>query len=158
MLVNLHSGYLTGRQLDIWRMLREGLSQSEIARRLNVSRQAVNKLMDTIPEKIGSALNDAAKLNRISPTYLDVTKGLLIGWSKDLKSEVVIAMGPQGLQVWYQHSLGECKICPDRGSCKSVLVKSAHDLRVHLKWSEKRLPPSELSDLIFSRASNRKKQ
>jgi len=136
-------------------MLQSGLSQSEIARRLNVSRQAVNKLVDAIPERITSALNDAAKLDRVDPKYLDVSKGVLFGWSRDLQTEVVIAMGPEGLQTWYQHNLGRCNMCPDEARCKSMLLKNAKDLGVSLTPQERKLEPSKLSNIVFSRVSGR---
>jgi len=136
-------------------MLQSGLSQSEIARRLKVRRQVVNKMIGTIPERITSALNDAAKLNRVEPKYLDVSRGVLFGWSRDLQTEVVIAMGPEGLQVWYQHNLGRCDMCPDETRCKSMLLKNARDLSVSLTSQERKLEPSKLSNIIFSRLSSR---
>ena len=139
-------------------MLKSGLSQSDIARRLNVSRQAVNNLIDTISERITSALNDAAKLNRVDPRYLDVSKGLLVGYNRDLQTEVVIAMGPEGLQVWYKHNLGRCNLCPDDTRCKSMLLRNAKDLGVSITPEEKKLEPSKLSNIIFSRVSGRDKK
>ncbi len=151
-MADLHSGYLTGRQLSVWDMMRDGLSQSEIARRLNVSRQAVHQLAETIPEKITSALNDAAKLNRVEPRHIDTSKGILFGWSRDFQTEAVISLNPKGgLQVWYQHSLGKCEICPDKRQCKSTLLRIAKDLGISLKGPERKLEPSRLSNLIFSR-------
>jgi len=151
-LTRLHSAYLSGRQLDIWDLLRNGLSQSEIARRLDITRQAVNQLAQTIPERVTAALQDASKLNRVEPRYIDSSKGILSGWSRDFQTEVVITLDRQaGLRVWYQHNLGQCKICPDRRQCKSMLLKSADDLGVPLTRQEKELDPSKLSRLVFSR-------
>ncbi len=155
-LADLHTGYLTGRQLNVWDMMRDGLSQSEIARRLNVSRQAINQLVETIPEKITAALNDAAKLNRVEPRHIDTSKGILFGWSRDFQTEAVVALTPRGgLQVWYQHSLGKCEICPDKRQCKSTLLRIAADLGVPLKRQEGKLDPSKLSTIIFSRVPGR---
>jgi transcriptional regulator with XRE-family HTH domain len=151
-LTNLHSGYLTGRQLDVWDKMRKGLTQSEVARKLSISRQAVHQLVETIPDKITEALNDAAKLNRIEPRYLDSTKAILFGRSRDFQTEAVIALDPKGgLGIWYQHSLGECNICPDRRRCKTALLRSAEALGVALTKHDKNLPPSKLSNLIFSK-------
>jgi len=137
-------------------MMRDGLSQSEIARRLNVSRQAVHQLAETIPEKITAALSDAAKLNRVEPRHIDSSKGILFGWSRDFQTEAVIALNPRGgLQVWYQHSLGKCEICPDKRQCKTTLLRIAEDLGISLKRQERNLKPSKLSNLIFSRVPER---
>ena len=113
-------------------------------------------MAETIPEKITAALNDAAKLNRVEPRQLDTSKGILFGWSRDFQTETVIALNPEGgLQIWYKHSLGKCKICPDRRRCKSILTKNATDLDVSLTREERSLEPLELSDIIFSRALGR---
>lgn len=81
-MTRLHSAYLTGRQLDIWDLMRNGFSQSQIARKLNVSRQAVNQLVQTIPERVTAALCDAAKLNEVEPRHVDSSRGILLGWSR----------------------------------------------------------------------------
>lgn len=111
-LARLHSAYLTGRQLDVWSLMRDGLSQSEIARRLHISRQAVNQLVPTIPVRVTEALYDAAKLNEVEPRVVNSVKGILLGYSREFQTDVVITMHPEvGLRLWYQHNLGRCKIC-----------------------------------------------
>jgi transcriptional regulator with XRE-family HTH domain len=149
--MSLHNGYLTNRQFAIWNMLREGFSQSEIARRLNISRQAVNQMISLIPDKVAMALMDAAKLNRIEPRYIDNKRGILFGWSKDFQIEVIIALNAEGLQLWYQHNLGNCALCQNTRECKKTLIKTAKILGVALTWRERRLPPSKLSSLLFSK-------
>jgi DNA-binding XRE family transcriptional regulator len=132
--------------------MREGLTQSEIARKLNITRQTVHQLAGKIPEKMAAALNDAAALNNVDPIQLDVNKGILFGWSREFKTEAVIAMNRDGLRVWYKHDLGKCKICPDRRPCRSTLLKNAEDLGVSLSSQERRLPPLALSNVVFLRA------
>jgi DNA-binding CsgD family transcriptional regulator len=154
-LTGLHSGYLSARQRDIWGLLRDGLTQSEIARRLSITRQTVHQLANTIPEKMAAALNDAAALNNLTPIQVDVNKGILFGWSREFNTETVIAMTREGLRVWYKHDLGKCEICPDRRGCKSTLLKSAQDLGVPLTSQERRLPPLALSKVVFLRALGR---
>jgi len=152
-LARLHSGYLTGRQLDIWTLMRDGVSQSEIARRLHISRQAVNQLIQTIPIRITEALNDASKLNGVEPKIIDSAKGVMLGYSRELQTDVVITMHPEtGLRIWYQHSLGRCKICPDKKQCKSRLMKMVDAWGVALTTKEKDLDPSKLASLVFSKA------
>jgi len=149
--MSLHNGYLTSRQFVVWNMLREGFSQSEIARRLNITRQAVNQMVNSIPEKITMALMDAAKLNRIEPRYIDNKRGILFGWSIDFQTETIIALSSEGLQIWYQHNLGNCAICQNMRECKKTLIKTAKILGIPLTWRERRLSPSKLSSLIFSK-------
>lgn len=139
-------------------MMRSGLSQSEIARRFNISRQAVSQLAQTIPERITAALQDASKLNGVEPRYIDSSRGILMGWSRDFQTETIITLTAEaGRRVWYQHNLGRCKICPDKRQCKSAVLKSADDLEVSLARQERELEPSKLSSLVFSRALGRMK-
>lgn len=150
--MSLHRAYLSVRQLYIWDLMRQGLSQSEIARKVNISRQAVNQLAQSIPDKVTAALYDAATLNRIEPRAVDAVKGVLWGWSKEFQSETVVTMNSKtGLRVWYKHNLGRCKICPDRSRCKSSLLANASELGISLTGTERNLDPSKLSTLIFSR-------
>jgi transcriptional regulator with XRE-family HTH domain len=133
--------------------MRSGKSQSEIARRLNITRQAVSQLAQTIPERITAALQDASKLDGVQPRYIDSSRGILLGRSKDFQMEAIITLNPEtGLRIWYQHNLGQCKICPDRRQCKSMLLRSVEGLGVSLTRQERKLDPSKLSNLVFSRA------
>jgi len=149
----LHSGYLTGRQLHIWTLMRNGFSQSEIARSLHISRQAVNQLVQTIPVRVTEALFDASKLNGVEPRIVNSVKGILLGYSREFQTDVVITMHPEtGLRVWYQHNLGRCKICPSKKQCESILLKTINVLGVTLTAKEKDLDPSKLASLVFSKA------
>jgi len=155
-MTGLHSGYLTDHQMNIWEMIRDGLSQTEIARRMNVSQQAVSQVVGAISERMSAALNDAAKLNDIEPRFMDVSSGVMLGWSSCFQTEAVITLNSRtGLQIYYQHNLGECKICMKKRACKSRLLKNAQELGVPLTRQEKHLNPSELSSLVFSRVLGR---
>lgn len=97
-------------------------------------------------------------INGVEPRNIDSTRGILLGWSRDFQTEAVIILSPgAGLRVWYQHNLGQCKICPDRRQCKLALLRSVHDLGVSLTRQERDLEPSKLStsSLMFSRALGR---
>jgi len=138
--------------MNVWDMIHDGFSQSEIAKRLNVSQQAVSQVVEAISERVSAALTDAAKLNDIEPRFIDVSRGIMLGWSSCFKTEAVITLNPRvGLRVYYQHNLGECKICLKKRACKSRLQKSAQDLGVSLTRQERSLSPSELSTVVFSR-------
>jgi len=132
--------------------MRDGVSQSEIARRLHISRQAVNQFAQTIPTKVADALYDAAKLNGMNPRIINSVKGILLGYSREFETDVVITMHPEiGLRVWYQHNLGRCKICSNRKQCKAMLLKTIDVLGVTLTDKEKHLDPSKLASLAFSK-------
>ena len=133
-------------------MLRAGLSQSAIARRLSISRQAVSQLAQPIPDKVTAALYDASRLNRLEPKLIDSARGVLVGWSNEFQTDVVITLDPKvGLLTWYHHNMGRCKICPNKRQCKSSLLEHARVYGIPLKSGEKKLEPSKLSSVIFSR-------
>jgi predicted transcriptional regulator len=133
-------------------MISSGLSQSQIARKLNVSQQAVSQVVGSISERVITALNDAARVNEIEPRYVDSSKWIMLGWSNCFNTEAVITFNPKmGVQVYYQHRLGECKICLRKRACKSRLLKNARVLGVPLNSHELSLSPTELSGVIFSR-------
>jgi len=143
---------LTRHQKNVWDMISDGLTQSEIARRLNVSQQAVSQVVDSISGRVSTALNDAARLNEIEPRFIDTSRGIMLGWSNCFNTEAVITFNPtMGLQVYYQNHLGDCKVCLRRRACKSKLLKNAEVLGIPLTPQERSLSPSELSGVIFSR-------
>jgi transcriptional regulator with XRE-family HTH domain len=136
----------------VWEMIRKGLSQSQIARKLNISRQAVNQLAESIPDKVTAALHDASSLNRVEPKFIDSVRGVLLGWSKEFQTDTIITVNPKvGLRIWYQHNLGRCRICPDEKHCRLALLESASEYGILLSRAEKDLEPSKLSGIIFSR-------
>lgn len=140
-------------------MLRDGISQSEIARRLGITRQAVGQLAHSIPVKVTTALTDAAALNRVEPRLIDSNRGVLVGWSNEFRTETVITLNPKvGLRMWYKHDLGHCRICPDSKKCRSLLLEHAREFGVSLARYEKDLEPSELSGIVFSRLLGRSKK
>ena len=151
-MIGLHGGYLTRHQRNVWDMIRGGLTQSEIARRLNVSQQAVSQVVESISERVTIALNDAARLNEIEPRFIDSYRGVMLGWSNCFNTEAVIMFNPKmGLQVYYQNRLGDCNVCLRRRACKSKLLKNAEVLGISLTSQERSLSPSELSGVVFSR-------
>jgi transcriptional regulator with XRE-family HTH domain len=150
--LSLHSAYLTARQLDVWDLMRKGFTQSDIARKLNISRQAVNQLAQSIPEKVEAALYDASRLNGVDPRIIDSTRGILLGWSKEFETETIITVNRRiGLRVWYHHHLGRCKICPDKKQCQSLLLEHASEYGISLTKAERTLDPSKLAGIIFSK-------
>ena len=120
----------------------------------HISRQAVSQLVQTIPARVTDALYDAAKLNGVEPRNIDTAKGILLGYSRELQTNVVITMHPEtGLRVWHQHNLGRCKLCSSKKQCKSMLLKTINACGVQLTTQRKTLIlPS--SQVWFSRRSS----
>jgi len=142
--------------MRVWDMFRKGLSQSEIARKLNITRQAVNQAAQSIPDKVTAALYDASKLNRVEPRLVDSARGVLLGWSNEFQTETIITVNPKiGLRIWYRHNLGRCRVCPVKKECRSTLLENADEYGISLSKLERDLEPAKLSGVIFSRLIGR---
>jgi len=144
-------GYLTPRQRHIWSLRLGGLTESDISRKEEISRQSVHIILNVAREKISQALKEAAEVNRIEIKHMDVMKGILVGKSLEFNHKVVVTYSSSnGIRVWYAHhdDCRECKL--DRGWVK-VILKEAQERRIDLSDAELRLPPNRLAKLIFSR-------
>ena len=143
--------YLTSRQLNIWRLRKDGSPQFRIAERLGVSRQAVHNVVGVIDRKVSRALKDAAHVNKIEIRYLDPVKGILIGYSHEVKDQAIISFSVKhGVQTWYRHN-GQCVDCSLRSDCQKMLLEEAEERSINLTEEEKREPPAKLAQKIFSK-------
>lgn len=141
---------VTDRQLSLWKMRRSGLSVSEIAAKLGISRQAVHKGLQAVEAKIYRALTSAAAAVKAEIKRIDVGKGVLVGWSPWLKVDVYITFSARnGVQVWFRHK-GNCRECPLRNDCRSLLLGEAEERGVELPRDED-LEPSKLAEIFFER-------
>ena len=62
------------------------LQEANIARKLNITRQTVHQTIDTATSKIGEALEETAKINKIEIQTVDPIKGFLLGYSNHFKT------------------------------------------------------------------------
>ncbi|MBS7648174.1 MAG: LuxR C-terminal-related transcriptional regulator [Candidatus Bathyarchaeia archaeon] len=144
-------GYLTPRQRQMWSLMRGGLTESEISRELNISRQSVHVMLNAAQSKILQALNEAAEVNRIQVRYLDVKKGILVGHSPEFDHKVVITYSPKnGIRIWYAHD-EECKKCEFDKEWVKIILDEAEERGIKLSEGELRLHPSQLAKIIFKK-------
>jgi hypothetical protein len=144
------SGYLTSYQAMVWDLFRRGLSQTEIAKDLEVSRQAIHKTVNKANKKVLKALLDTAEINKLDVRRVDPVKGMLVGYSQGFDSRVFLTYGPKnGVQLWYDHQ-GQCEDCRKREECTSKLLETAEEWKVDLTEEEKTLPPTLLAERLFS--------
>ena len=117
--------YLTPKQRKVWRFRYDGLNQSEISRELDVTRQTINKLFNTINTKISKALYEAAQINKIEVRKIDFDKGFLIGYSHSVGLDAFITFSDEnGIQIWYKGE-GDCSSCQIVDDCRKKLVSEA---------------------------------
>ncbi|RLF17965.1 MAG: hypothetical protein DRJ68_07175 [Thermoprotei archaeon] len=141
---------LTPKQLQLLKLWSEGLSLSEIALKLGVSRQAVHKGIQAAEAKVYRILVSAAKASKIEIRSVDAKRGFLVGWSPWLKSEVYITLSVKnGLQIWFKHE-ADCSSCPLREDCKRILLGEMEERGIRVEGAED-MEPSKLADELFSR-------
>jgi hypothetical protein len=143
--------YLTSRQLSIWRLRRDGLRQFIIAKRLRVTRQAIHNAIGVIDSKVSKALTDAARANKAKVQHVDPVKGILLGYSPEVKDQIIITFSVKnGIQTWYRHT-GQCADCDLEEECRKMLLEEAEERSVTLSEEDKGEPPAKLAHKVFSK-------
>jgi len=149
--VGFRFGYLTPKQRKYWSLRRDGLTQAEISRKMEVTRQTVNKVFDAIDSRVSKALLEAAQVNRIEISRLSPEKGFLLGRSPSLGLDVFITFSERnGIQLWYRGE-SDCPECKVRSSCKKKLLIEAEDRGIKLPEKAEEKEPSELAEILFKR-------
>ncbi len=144
-------GYLTPKQRKYWSMRLNGLTQADISRKMDVTRQTVNKAFAAIDSRVSKALLDAAQVNRIEISRLDPEKGFLVGRSPSLGLDVLITFSERnGIQLWYRGE-SDCAECNVHNSCKQKLFIEAEDRNIQLPEKADDKEPSELADILFKK-------
>ena len=144
-------GYLTPKQRKYWSLRRDGLTQADISRKMDVTRQTVNKVFDAIDSRVSKALLEAAQVNRIEISRLDPKKGFLLGRSPSLGLDVFITFSERnGIQLWYRGE-SDCPECTVRDNCKKKLIIEAEDRNIKLPENAEDLEPSELAEALFKK-------
>lgn len=147
--MSVKTAYLTPHLFDIWDLSRSGLRQIEIAEKLGISRQTVNKAVQEATAKVTRALTETATINKISIASIDSTNGLLMGWSQEFAVKTVISITKKdGMQVWYEH-VADCDHCYRYFACQAYLLRSAKERGIKLTKEQKRKIPSELAQELF---------
>jgi hypothetical protein len=132
---------------QFWKDRRNGESVTRIAKKNNISVQAVYKALSSKNSKIGSLLFEAAKANRIRVYRYSEVEGFLWGYSPGFKSDVYITHSPKtGIQVWYKHK-GDCGHCDALTDCLWVLKTEAEERNITIPRDLE--IPTEIALYIF---------
>jgi len=144
-------GYLTPKQRKYWGLRRSGMTQAEISREMDVTRQTVNKTFNAVDSRVSKALLEAAQVNRVEINRVDPKKGFLLGRSPSLGMDVLVTFSDRnGILVWYKGE-GGCLECSWRGSCKQKLLIEAEDRGIQLPEEAEDMEPSKLADTLFNK-------
>ena len=140
-------GYLTSREVNIWQLRTTTNSQVEIARLLDVSRQAIHKALQNIDKKVEYALLEAAKINNLDVKKVDVVNGIMNAYSPAYRIPVVVSFSKiNGLKVWYLYE-GNCAECNRNRECTELLKLEAEERGFPL--SNEEISPSKLAKKLF---------
>ena len=143
-------GYLTPKQRKYWGLRRSGLTQADISREMDVTRQTVNKTFNVVDSRVSRALLEAAQVNRVEINRVDPEKGFLLGRSPSLGMEVLVTFSDRnGILVWYRGE-GGCSECSWQSSCKKKLLIEAEDRGIQLPEAVEDMKPSKLAETLFN--------
>jgi hypothetical protein len=149
--MTLSFGYLTPKQRTIWNLKNNGLQEANIARKLEITRQTVHQTLDTANLKIGEALQETAKINKIDTQKIDPAKGYLLGYSPHNKTQAFITFSAKnGIQVWYKHE-GDCQNCERLQTCRETLLAEAKDRHFLLLDDTTKILPSKLAEALIAK-------
>jgi len=149
--LSFRTAYLTGRETGIWDLRRKNLSQSEIGRRLGISRQAVNKSLNLIDSKVEQAFSEAIEANNLEAKSINLVDGVMEAYSSAYRVQVIVSLSNiNGVKVWYLYE-GNCGSCGRARSCRKMLEDEADERGIELTRDERRIQPTELALNIFSR-------
>jgi hypothetical protein len=127
------------------------LTQAEISRKMNVTRQTVNKAFNAVDSRVSRALLEAAQVNRVEINRVDPERGFLLGRSPSLGMDVLVTFSDRnGLLVWYKGE-GGCSECSWLNSCKQKLLIEAEDRGIQLPENAEDLEPSTLAETLFNK-------
>ena len=143
-------GYLTPKQRKYWGLRRSGMTQAEISREMDVTRQTVNKTFIAVDSRVSRALLEAAQINRVEINRVNPEKGFLLGRSPSLGMDVLVTFSERnGIQVWYKGE-GNCSECSWQSSCKKKLLIEAEDRGIQLPEAAEEMSPSKLAETLFN--------
>ncbi len=144
-------GYLTPLQRKYWGLRRSGLTQAEISREMDVTRQTVNKTFNVVDSRVSRALLEAAQVNRVEISRVDPEKGFLLGRSSSLGMDVLVTFSERnGILIWYRGE-GGCPECSWLDSCRENLLMEAEDRGIQFPEDAEDVDPSQLAEILFTK-------
>jgi len=149
--MSFRAGYLTPRETEIWSLRRRASNQSEIARALGVTRQAVNISLGIVEGKMRRTFQECMDANNLRPMKINLVDGVMEAYSPAYLLPVIVSLSvANGLKVWYLYE-GRCGRCDLERGCRRALLEEASERGVELEPEETRLEPTRLALKVFSR-------
>ena len=141
---------LSHSESTFWDLRRKGLGFAQIGRKTGITRQAVYKALLKADKAMTKALREIADTYKIDLEKANTQKGMATGYSHALQNRVILAYSPKrGMLVWYEYT-GQCKGCPRRQECRSIILEEAERLGSILTKNDRE--PAELAQDILREA------
>jgi hypothetical protein len=144
---------LTSNQRTILDLVSEGLSFSDVARKLSVTKQHIQQTYRLATSLVLSGLIDVARVNQVEVRKVDPSRGVLWGYSPWLGSQVFVTFTPKrGVRVWnWIERPDEVRDRALLEDAKNYLLELADRNGLALTSQEKMLHAAKLAQLVFSR-------
>lgn len=140
----------TTRQLQIWGLRRAGLRQSDIGRRLGISRQAIHKILRFINGKVKRNLEATARAAKIEIHRVDPEQGILLGFSHETKNHAIVTFSTQhGVHIWHYFT-GQCEGCDLHKNCRDVIFDEAVERGIVLSEAIRQQDPSDIAHHVVT--------
>lgn len=147
-------GYLTQKETQIWNLRKKIDNQSEIARKLGVSRQAISLSLISIETKMEKTFNEIIDANNLHALQINTIDGVMEAYSPAYNLPVIVSLSnTNGLKVWYLYE-GNCEKCDLERKCRNELLEEAKEREVILSSLDKKLEPTKLARIVFQRYIN----
>jgi hypothetical protein len=143
---------LTQKQKFIWSLLSKGLTVTDIANKLNTTKQFVNQTKLATEAKLSTTLLDVAQANDLQVTKLYPKDGILLAYHPALKRKAIITYSTNfGIKVWYWHDNPEEVTDPAfLTQIKQYLLDIAKERGIEIENADS-IHPSRLAHQIFSK-------
>jgi hypothetical protein len=143
---------LSQKQKTVWSLIREGLSVSAIADKLNTTRQYVNQTRLTAEAKLSTTLLDVARANDLQVTRLYPKEAILLGYHPGLKRKAVVTYSTShGIKVWYWHDNPEEVTNQEfLRQTREYLLDLARERGIEVEDAVN-IHPAKLAHIIFSK-------
>ena len=145
--------YPTDKQLKIWKMKRDQLTQKEIAEKRKITVGFVSKSLSEANSRIEGLLQSTANENKITLEVLNGELGYARGKSHMFDVMAYITFSPKnGVQVWYEDK-GDCTNCEKYAYCREVIQQEFKERKI--KLVSPLLQPTLLIEILIAEIEKR---
>ena len=144
------SSPLSQSQKDIWQLISTGFTVSNIAKKLNTTRQYVNQTRIITEAKLSTTLLEVARTNDLQVTRLYSKQAILLGYHPALKKKAIVTYTTShGLKVWYWHEHPE-EVTDQNflNQTRQYLIDIAKERGIEIPDADK-IHPAKLAHLVF---------